>query len=648
MRPIALIVPTAALAAHLLAGTASAAPTAGDGASTALHGGTVTCGGTALRLHLQVDPGAQPNLRIRWHLEGARPGGRDWHLPAEHFSGAPVVLDAVAGHPKARLEGLGSNAPLLRLLAADLIPLPDCPEVALEAAPPVLEQYAVVIDRFAGVDPVRPDNVAAFRAARAALPPPDLLPPLDGPEKQRRLRAVDEALITGLGAQLTEALDLPDNPQAAATVQGLRGLWLAAPGGREGRDMLELVRDAQGHLALALLAAGRDPAAEVLADTGAETVDTDANDDAACAALAIAAQPMWGQDIVQIAPEALLELVSTLPLIHWTRAMADAQLDVARRCAAPGYADLLAREWPRIEARAAALAPLSDWITRARAVPVTLGDYDRANWLTDAPTLPRAADLSREQAEALILALREPVIRDAMPVLAQEMAEGLEGVTDPRRALDHCHARSPLTAPAAADLPARVVAGCEEIAADRLREVLPDLLAADLARVTAAPATLQGAIDTDGFAVLQDLTGAHAGTAFAPVMADIRSDIAAATTAMRDRRDAVLGAERDRLTAVVEALVPGRDSIAGLPDCAAYEGPQNWLRPLQSHCRDLRVRYGLRDNEVRCIALFDAVDAPEALRTGQIALGGGETTAVRSILCDGGYEVELTERGGMF
>ncbi len=91
----------------------------------------------------------------------------------------------------------------------------------------------------------------------------------------------------------------------------------------------------------------------------------------------------------------------------------------------------------------------------------------------------------------------------------------------------------------------------------------------------------------------------------------------------------MVAAEIKRLEAEVAELAPAADDHEALPACGTYALPQSWLRPLRQRCRELRLRFSLRNGEIRCQRLFETAEASEALRTGRIHLGGSETVPVR-------------------
>lgn len=622
------------------AGASTAGTTAAESGARLYSALDASCGDRVLRIDLQINPGAEPNLRILWQAPDATPGGRDWQLPSEMLSGTPVMLDGVAGYPKARLEDLRDKAPRLQMTGYDGVPMQDCPAITLQPVAPPVAQYATLLDSIAWEGAVTPAVMADFLDAERRLPPADLLPPLDRAAFVRDVAAMRQRLAEALAAHVAAA-PMTDAAEAAPLIRGLRALWTKDPGSPLAGEVLTWLRDTQQRHALLLLTEGA--AANGLGDADGSDATT------TCRILEIAGRPMMARDHVPISPDALLELASEEPLITWTRATADAQLAEARRCDSQAYADLVVREWPRIETRAAALTPLTAWAADRAALPATLEAYDATGWLTDAPVVPAAAGLSRQQVTELTNALRAPLIAGAAAALGAKLAQGVEMDDEPMTILSYCRLRMTATrAPAGSELAEAALAACETVTVGRLEEIARAIIARDLAAAEAAPATLDGALGSGGYKVAGEIASWPVSPAQEEMMADLRAAAADAQARMAVRRDAVVAAEITRLEAEVAALDPAKDDSEALPDCRAYDQPQPWLQPLRQRCRELRLRFSLRHGEIRCQRLFETAEAPDALRIGRIDLGGGDTVPVRTLLCDGGIPARLDRRGGLF
>lgn len=632
------------LPAPAAASPATASPTTANPAAAGPAGSdeshytadVASCGGQRLRLDLARNPTGEPNLRVFWHIDGARVQGRDWHLPAEALDGAPVILDRLAGHPKAHVEGLGTPNPRVIMLGHDQTPIADCPMIALDEAEAPLARHADLLATFARIEDITPEHLADWLAAEDALPPAAMLPPLDRAALPREIASRRDELLAGLDRHVA-AVPYDDSVAVSALVGDLRALWIAHPHGDHASAVLELVRATQTRRAIARLVAG-----EIMGDVRLTS------DDTTCRIMALTGRSMMANDYVPVDADALLELASGQPLMAWTRATADAQLDEARRCAALAHAQLVAREWPRIEASVAGVALLLSWAKERAALPATLAAHDATGWLSDAPTPPTGAGLSHRGFPPLTEALTASLVASAAERLGAELAQGVDALTDPEVILSHCRSRIATTrAPAGSALAEASLTACEARAAIPLRTAAEAMIAHDLAAVEAAPETLDGLLATDGYAVAPQMDRWLNGPRQEGALVPIRTALAEVRNAMDARRDAVLTAEAGALDARMAALDPARDDHDALPDCAFYDHPRRWMAPLLGHCKALRAKFSARQTEIHCQRLFNDAEAPEAMRMARIDLGGGVTVALRVLACEWGLEAELDPRGGL-
>ncbi|SCY87743.1 hypothetical protein SAMN05660710_03210 [Paracoccus tibetensis] len=229
-----------------------------------------------------------------------------------------------------------------------------------------------------------------------------------------------------------------------------------------------------------------------------------------------------------------------------------------------------------------------------------------------------------------------------------ELAQGVERITEPYLVTLHCTARMSEVFGFERDAAAEAAgAACEARAGARLAQIAGERASRALAEIEAAPATLEAAIAANGYAPADDAFAAiSASAAYRAAAPEIDAAIEQARRAGAAKRDEVLIAERDRLDAAMDALDPARHGPSDLPDCAAFDRDQPWLRPLLSHCRDLWRSFEARHTHLRCERLFEI--APAELRTGAFDVGGGETMNATALLCDYGFEAEARTRGGLF
>ncbi|TNB89650.1 MULTISPECIES: hypothetical protein [Paracoccus] len=236
----------------------------------------------------------------------------------------------------------------------------------------------------------------------------------------------------------------------------------------------------------------------------------------------------------------------------------------------------------------------------------------------------------------------------AAEVRGAELAQGVERITEPYLVSLHCLARMSeafgFERDAAADAAG---SACEAKAGARLVEIAGERASRALSEIEAAPHTLDAAIEANGYAPADnDFARISASAAYRAGAREIDAAFEGARRAGAARRNEVLEAERQRLDAAMDALDPARHELADLPECAAFDAGQPWLRPLLSHCRDLRQRFAARHTHLRCERLFEI--APAELRYGAFDVGGGETVNATALLCDYGFEAEARTRGGIF
>lgn len=229
-----------------------------------------------------------------------------------------------------------------------------------------------------------------------------------------------------------------------------------------------------------------------------------------------------------------------------------------------------------------------------------------------------------------------------------ELAQGVERITEPHLVSLHCMVRMGEAFGFERDAAAEAAgAACEARAGARLVEIAGERASRALAEIKAAPATLEAAIAANGYALADDaFAWISVSTAYHAAAPEIAAAFEEARRAGAARRDEVLTAERDRIDAAMDALDPARHGPSDLPDCAAFDRDQPWLRPLLSHCRDLLQRFEARHTHLRCERLFEI--APAELRYGAFDVGGSETVNATALLCDYGFKAEARTRGGLF
>ncbi|WCQ98798.1 hypothetical protein [Paracoccus aestuarii] len=229
-----------------------------------------------------------------------------------------------------------------------------------------------------------------------------------------------------------------------------------------------------------------------------------------------------------------------------------------------------------------------------------------------------------------------------------ELAQGVERITEPYLVSMHCMVRMSEAFGFERDASAEAAgAACEARAGARLTQIAGERASRALAEIEAAPATLDAAIAANGYAPADDafarISASAAYRAAAPEIAAAFEEVRRAGAA---KREEVLEAERRRLDAAMAALDPARHGPSDLPDCAAFDADQPWLRLLLSHCRDLWRSFEARHTHLRCERIFEI--APAELRTGAFDVGGGERFDATEMLCTHGFEAEARTRGGLF
>lgn len=228
-----------------------------------------------------------------------------------------------------------------------------------------------------------------------------------------------------------------------------------------------------------------------------------------------------------------------------------------------------------------------------------------------------------------------------------ELAQGVERITEPYPVSLHCMVRMSEAFGFERDAAAEAAgAACEALAGARLVEIASERASRALAEIEAAPATLEAAIAANGYALADDFARISVSAAYRAAAPEIDAAFEEARRAGAAKRDEVLTAERDRLDAAMAALDPARHGPTDLPDCAAFDRDQPWLRPLLSHCRDQWRSFEARHTHLRCERLFEI--APAELRTGAFDVGGGERFDATEMLCTHGFEAEARTRGGLF
>lgn len=593
---------------------------------------SVTCDGRGHVLELRVAPEDEPNIRLFWRGTDNRISGRDWHLPAEFLAGQPVVLDQAATYPKARLEGLEGDAPTLRPLGFDGTPLPGCEAFVFAPADAPAARYDAVLAMLEA-DAPSPADLAAARAAAEALPPPVLLPPLD---QQGKRQAVQEGLKT-MGARMVDRARILageiDGDEASALLPAMRDAWRAS------RDRTEaaLLAELQDTRALALMVAGRDVTA--MAETDPARL---------CATVDGTGTNVMSPGFGRIGEETLLEIASGLPLEHWTREVAEATIALSQSCASNRYETLVAQAWPRIEVRIAGMDKLRATIARLAATPVTVDAYRAADWLgVDASTL-RDTGLSREEIDRVLRPATARLLETAVPVLAEELAQGVADETDIAAIASHCarHIGAVLAGMDAA-LAARITRGCEEIAAAHLERVGKARIAEMAAKAEAAGESYEEALATDGYAVLPDFGPRPASDAFDAAVAALTAAARDAEARVAPKRDRVLAAEGERLAAAYADLEPGSPASAALLTCARYPDTPR-LAGLHRQCQDLSAAFRQRHGEAHCGRLYEEAEAEEDLRDAALDVGQRGMVPLRRLICHLPLAATLTRHGGLF
>ncbi|SNR67504.1 hypothetical protein EYF88_15935 [Paracoccus sediminis] len=593
---------------------------------------SVTCDGRSHVLELRVAPNDEPNIRLFWRGQDNRISGRDWHLPAEFLEGQSVVLDQLANYPKGQVSGLESDAPELQLLGFDGAPLPGCEAFRFAPAKVPQARYDAVLAMLEADAPT-PAAVAAARAAAEALPPPVLLPPLD---QQGKRRAVQDGLKT-MGSRMVErARALAgeiEGDEAAALLPELRDAWRAS---RDRADA-ELLTELQDTRALALMVAGRDMSA--MAETDPARI---------CATVDGVSTNMMSPTFSRVGEETLLEIASGVPVQHWTREFAETTMDLSQSCADDRYETLAAQAWPRIEARIAGMDKLRATVATLAATPVTVDAYRAANWLTVDPSTLRDAGLSREEIDRVLRPATARLLENAVPVLAEELAQGVADESDIPAVTSHCARRiGAVMAGMDTMVAARITRACEDIAAAHLTRVGMARIAEKAARAEAAGESYEDALATDGYAVLPDFGPRPAGAAFDAAVAELNAAAQEAEARVADKRARVLAAEAERLAAAYAGLEPGSPDTAVLLNCTRYpEAPL--LTGLHGQCQELSAAFQAQHGETHCARLYEEAKADDDLRDAQLDLGEKGLLPLRRLLCHLPAAATLTRHGGLF
>ena len=350
-----------------------------------------------------------------------------------------------------RIPDLLAEPPELQVLDRDGEPRADCVP-RLEPTTPARERVDALL-ALLGTEAPTPADAAAVREAWDQRPPPELIEP-DG---ATLLREVEAARAGFEERHRAATLAAAADPEGADVVGALVEAWLGGDEPRLPRADAELLLEAQRARAVALAAAGRDPAEALAAATP----------EALCARLeGLEGQWEW---------EERLELVTGLPLGHWTRERAEAFLEHAQAC--PGGEDLagtIAERWPAIEARGAQARWLAAERDRILAVPLTLEAVAAADWLQlDRDRLGRRGLSAREAEEALGPALAAHRA-GAVEALAHELVAELEAGDVPLEEHPiHCPRR--LSAPGlagAGELRQAVTDACGARAAEAFEEAV--------------------------------------------------------------------------------------------------------------------------------------------------------------------------------
>ena len=550
-----------------------------------------------------------------------------------------------------RIPDLLADPPELQVLDRDGEPRADCVP-RLEPTTPAAERVDALL-ALLGTEAPTPEDAAAVREAWDARPPPQLV----GSDGGSLLREVEEARAGFEERLRTATLAAAADPEGADVVGALVQAWLGGDEPRLPRADAELLLEAQRARAVTLAAAGRDPAEALAAATP----------EALCARLAgLAGRRDW---------EERLELVTGLPLGHWTRERAEALRDRAGAC--PGGEDLagiIAERWPAIEARGAQARWLAAERDRILAVPLTLEAVAAADWLElDFTALTRRGLSVREAEEALGPALAAHRAA-AAETLAEELVAEIEAGDVPLEEHPvHCPRR--LSAPelgGAGELRRAVAEACttraveafEEAVRARLRE--REAAAGDAVEDGAAAAGEGGG---EGLARFDLAPLRHplavawdAGGPFREAASRLLAELDAAEARTEPAYRAALAA----VLAEVEAAHAGADPAEGdimavAPACAAVLGPDpstgTRLAPLLELCGRLGRTRRAAAEAAACDRLWEEARAPEGMRGGLVALphdvalsSGVATATLEEIVCLGqrdGFDVAIEGRRGL-
>ena len=472
------------------------------------------------------------------------------------------------------------------------------------------------------------------------------------------LREVEEARAGFEERHRTATLAAATDPEGADVVGALVQAWLGGDEPRLPRAEAELLLEAQRARAVTLAAAGRDPAEALAAATP----------EALCARLE-GLEGRWDW-------EERLELVTGLPLGHWTRERAEAFLDRAQAC--PGGEDLagiIAERWPAIEARGAQARWLAAERDRILAVPLTLEAVAAADWLElDRAALARRGLSDREAEEALgpALAAHRTAAAEA---LAEELVAEIEAGDVPLEEYPaHCPRR--LSAPGlggSGTLQRAVAEACTTRAAEAFEEAMRARLrereAAAGDAVEGDPAT--PGEDGDGGETLarfdlaplqRPLTAAwDARGPFQEAASRLLAELDAAEARTEPAYRAALAAVLAEVEAAHAAADPAEaDITVVVPACAAVLGPDpstgTRMTPLLELCGRLDRTRRAAAEAAACDRLWKEAEAPEGMRRGLVALprdialsSGVATATLEELVCLGqrdGFDVAVEVRRG--
>ncbi|MGN7871904.1 hypothetical protein, partial [Paracoccus sp. 22332] len=188
------------------------------------------------------------------------------------------------------------------------------------------------------------------------------------------------------------------------------------------------------------------------------------------------------------------------------------------------------------------------------------------------------------------------LLETAVPVLAQELAQGVADETDIAAITGHCARHIGAMVGMDAALAARITQGCEEVAAAHLERVGTARIAEMAARAEAAGESFEDALATDGYAVLPDFGPRPASDAFDAAVAALRAAAQEAEARVAPKRDRVLAAEAERLAAAYAGLEPGSPASAALLTCARYPDTPR-LAGLHRQCQELSAAFQQRHGE---------------------------------------------------